>query len=155
MAAVWSIINDALAMLKEPGSEMKMTNVGLMGLRVDWGTAGSTMIQLGVTKAQYTYWPDFDVHMENITVVVKKRDLVFVTKRKKKWRTVDIEREGASRKRAVSFQSCHGRYCTSFHHEPKLSADAYQTGKRQHRQFCLLGMCAIIQHTFFIPINSN
>ena len=36
MSAIWSVINDALAMLKEPGLEMRMINVGLMGLRVDW-----------------------------------------------------------------------------------------------------------------------
>lgn len=35
MAAVWSIINDALASLKDPGPEMKMINEGLMGFLVD------------------------------------------------------------------------------------------------------------------------
>lgn len=35
MAAVWSIINDGPAMLKEPGPEMRMINVGLMGFLVD------------------------------------------------------------------------------------------------------------------------
>lgn len=36
MTAVWSIINDALAMLKEPGAEVRMINVALMGFLVDW-----------------------------------------------------------------------------------------------------------------------
>lgn len=35
MAAVWSVINDALVVLKELGSEMKMINVGLMRFLVD------------------------------------------------------------------------------------------------------------------------
>lgn len=35
MAAVWSVINDALAMLEEPGPEMRMIDVGLMGFLVD------------------------------------------------------------------------------------------------------------------------
>lgn len=51
MAAAWNIINDALAMLKKPGPEMRMINVGLMGLLVDWGTIGPTIIQLGYNEA--------------------------------------------------------------------------------------------------------
>lgn len=45
MVAVWSIINDALAILKEPGPEMTMINVGLIGLLVDSGTMGPPIIQ--------------------------------------------------------------------------------------------------------------
>lgn len=45
MAAVWSIINDALAILKEPGPEMMMINVDLIGLLVDSGTMGPPIIQ--------------------------------------------------------------------------------------------------------------
>lgn len=62
MAAVWSIINDALAMLKEPGPEMRMINVGLMGFLIEWGTAGPPIIQSGSTEAQHSYWPGGDVH---------------------------------------------------------------------------------------------
>ena len=83
MAAVWSIINDALAMLKEPGPEMRMINVGLMGLLVDWGTTGPAIIQLGFPEAQCTYWPGGDVHKGNMTAVVKKRDSVLATERKR------------------------------------------------------------------------
>lgn len=35
MAAVWNVINDVLAMLKKPETEMRMINVGLMGFLLD------------------------------------------------------------------------------------------------------------------------
>lgn len=83
MAAVWSIINDALAMLKEPGPETRMINVGLMGLLVDWGTTGPTIMQLGFTEAQCRYWAAGDARRGSMTVVVKKRDSVFVSESKR------------------------------------------------------------------------
>lgn len=83
MAAVWSIINDALAMLKEPRPEMRMINVGLMVILVDWGTTRPTITQSGFTEAQHRYWPGGDAHKGNMSVVVKRRDSMFVSERKR------------------------------------------------------------------------
>lgn len=88
MAAVWSIINDALTMLEEPGPEMRMIDVGLMGFLVDWRTMGPTIIQLGHTKAQHIYWHGGDIHKENTTAIVKSGDSVFVPESKRQTDTV-------------------------------------------------------------------
>lgn len=51
MAAVLSIINYGLAMLKEPEPEMRMINVVLMGFLVDRGTVRPTITPLGFSEA--------------------------------------------------------------------------------------------------------
>lgn len=130
-------------MLKEPGPEMRMINVGLMGFLVDWGTMGPTIIQLGFTESQHRYWLGGEVHKGNMTAVVKKRDSVFVSKRKRQiererqrvieesyvpesgvwWIKKERGKESWERKQFLSSLVMGN---ISFHHEPKLSADAYQ-----------------------------
>lgn len=68
MAAVWSVINDALATLKELWPEMRMNNVHLMGFLLDWEAASPPIIQFGSTEAEHSYWPGGDVHEGNMTV---------------------------------------------------------------------------------------
>lgn len=106
--------------MKEPRSEIRVMNVGLMGLLVDEGTAGPTTMQF-FTEAQYTYWTDLDVHNENLAVVVKKRDSAFVSKRKidikseTKCNSCLIDKVGkrVGRKSIFLFQLCHGKYILS------------------------------------------
>lgn len=71
MAAVWSVINDALATLKELWPEMRMNNVHLMGFLIDWEAARPPIIQFGSTENQHSYWPGGDVHKGNMTVAAK------------------------------------------------------------------------------------
>lgn len=46
MPAVWNIINNALAMLKEHRPELRTFSVGLMEFLVDWGTRGPTIYEV-------------------------------------------------------------------------------------------------------------
>lgn len=68
MATVWSIINDALAMLKDPGPEVSMINVGLMGFLVDWETTEVMVIEPGFIEAQLRYWHTCCVHVVWVAV---------------------------------------------------------------------------------------
>jgi len=92
MAAVWSIINNALAMLKEPRPEMRMINVGLMGFLVDWDN--TVRPQWGPEEI---LWPVIvvfgrergNIQKHNMAVVVKKTDSVFVSEGKRQTRVMN------------------------------------------------------------------
>lgn len=132
MAAAWNIINDALAMLKEPEPGMRMINAGLMGLLADRATTGPTIIQLYYSEARAVEILTCLCSIFQRAVGPRKvcgykdercRVCVRAQRQADYLRVGECEKKSWKRKR---FLSSLVKGNTSLHHEPKLSADAYQ-----------------------------